>query len=445
MKKIGALVLAVVMMMTVTAFAASTTNEGALNNSNTYTNNTLSAITSQTFTKEIVVLNSTSSNVWEPNIEYIYAITPVTGLSNVIITDGHSPDPVKAVVKDGKDGGLLISSATTATAGSSAKVVFGDDTASATESSPLTTTDFSSAKKISETLTLSFDVSKFVDSANVPLPGVYRYKISESVTGTNTAAQAGVTEGTYSADRFVDVYVRWTSAERTALEVYAVTMFTANDSITYDSSSTNDALKVTGYDVATEGNNADVYKTYNITVQKAVDGTMADKNHQFPFTIALSESAATAVEFYATGDSYTNADLTFSDGAWTVNGSYGSDLKLKNGQKINLIGLPLTTTATVGEKDDTIDFYTATAADVNNESLNLTNDATAKTWVTETNAVVIGSTTGSETNTVTFTNILTEISPTGVVLRVAPYVLILAAGIVLLLISKKRRAVKEEE
>ena len=45
----------------------------------------------------------------------------------------------------------------------------------------------------------------------------------------------------------------------------------------------------------------------------------------------------------------------------------------------------------------------------------------------------------------TINNNLTEISPTGVVLRVAPYVLILGAGLALLLISRRRKTASEEE
>ena len=51
----------------------------------------------------------------------------------------------------------------------------------------------------------------------------------------------------------------------------------------------------------------------------------------------------------------------------------------------------------------------------------------------------------TDAQAVTFTNNLDAISPTGIVMRYAPYALILVAGVVLLLISKKRRKHTEED
>ena len=72
-------------------------------------------------------------------------------------------------------------------------------------------------------------------------------------------------------------------------------------------------------------------------------------------------------------------------------------------------------------------------------------DAVAGTTGTST-AVSVDTTaisTVSATQAVEIVNTLLLISPTGVALRVAPYVLILAAGVILLMVSRKRRPVED--
>lgn len=445
--KLGAVVLAIVMVlsMSVTAFASEVT----VNRTNEQAADNLLSGGGVTIAKDIVMYNTSGSSVYEPNITYTYTVSNVAPTpTNNYVSDGTNT----ANVKEGKTGGLLIKAEktaagenNTAAAGTSASLVFGSVTS---ESGNKTTSEenvaVASAAKVSRNLLLSFDTSKFVDN-NAPLPGIYRYKLTESSSDYTTA---GVTKGTASDDRYIDVYVRW-NTEGTDLEVYGVTMFMANESFSYDSTVTDGAFKVTGYDVATEGANVDSYHTYNLTVEKKVGGTLASKAHEFPFSIVLSESAATGVQFYSTSSSsdYVNPELIFSSGTHSVNSSLVStgtgSVTLKHGDAITFVGLPMTTTATITEKDTTVDVYTATAKANTSagtaQDLTLTHDGTNKTWATSTAVTNESGTDTVASNTVTFTNTLTEVSPTGVVLRVAPYALMLGVGLFLVLFSRRRK------
>ena len=424
-KKLSSLILAfaLVFSVSVSAFAEEKTGEGSL----TLTNGKVE------FKKEIVIQNSGRSEVWEPNISYTYTISTLTAaqVANMTVTDQQSNT---TAVKAGPAGGLLIANSSSANGAASATITFGNDSGTANQDSSAIGTPFASSETAERSLFLSFDASVFVNDDGDPVPGVYRYKITEDVTGTNTAAAAGVTEGRFTDDRYVDVYVSWTDNTKTAVEVTALTMFVTNDSIDWDDQDPNADFKVTGYDVASEDEEADSYVTYNLTVEKQVAGNFADPNHEFPFTVALNETAATAVEYYVTGD-YTAADLVIG----TTNSFDGTEIQLKDDETVTFIGLPASTTATVTETNDTADLYTVTAADVNGTVAMTETSTGSKVYTTADDAITIGPA-NSETNTLVVTNTLDEVSPTGVIVRYAPYIIMLGAAVALVvLVNKSKR------
>lgn len=425
-KKLSSLILAfaLVFSVSVSAFAEKKTEEGSL----TLTNGKVE------FKKEIVIQNSGGSKVWEPNISYKYTISTLTPaqVAGMTVTDEQSNT---TAVKAGPANGLFIANASDVNGAASATIAFGNDSGTANQNSSAIGTAFASSETAERSLFLSFDASVFVNGDGDPVPGVYRYKITEAVTGTNTAAAAGVTEGAFTNDRYVDVYVSWTDNTKTAVEVTALTMFVTNDSIVWDDQDPNADFKVTGYDVASEDEEADSYVTYNLTVEKQVAGNFADPNHEFPFTVDLTEAAATAVEYYVTGD-YTAADLVIG----TKYSFDGTEIQLKDDDTVTFIGLPASTTATITETNDTADLYTVTAADVNGALTMSETSSGSKVYTTAANAVTIGTTAGSETNTVVVTNTLEEVSPTGVIVRYAPYIIMLGAAVALVvLVNKSKR------
>ena len=416
-KKIIAVAIAVLLIMAVSGIALA----APADTTQAPEQNLIASATSYTIPKDIVVFNAAGMNIFEPNITYSYEVTPAAAGASVTDKDGN-----KANVKTGIAGGLLIMAEGGTTPASTASLVFGgSDTTAGTATNQEGATITTTSKVVRRNLIASFDVSKFGT-----MPGIYRYKLTESSTGY---AASGVTKGAYQDDRYLDVYVRWNTG-KTALEVYGLTMFTSDDTIVYSSSAAA-GFKVTGYDVATEGADADTYHTYNFDVTKAVDGGFADKNNEFPFSINITSGAASAVEFYSTGD-YANTRITFTGGAFDPNpGLNPTPLALKDTDTVLFVGLPGTAAATVKELDNSPDVYTATAKLNGTTDVTLTNDATARTWTTA-RAIPVS---GTATQYLVVTNTLNEVSPTGVVMRVAPYALMVAAGIALLIVTRRRR------
>lgn len=401
--KIGALVLAgvMVMAMSVTAFAAY---------SNDQQNDFKGIVTTDTtigIAKQIVFINDETTPVREPNIVYTYTIdTTEPGTATVTDSSGMS-GKVKA-------GPLNAVSATTAT------VTFTD-------------TKISSANSVGINSAAKYANFTFIPAA-FGAPGIYRYKISET---TNVSkASVGITEAaTYAADRFLDVYVKWTDDAHTTLGIYGYVLYerAQSDSI----NSNNVAMKSTGYVNTSASGQADVdvYTTCNLYINKVTTGALADKNHDFPITVTLTAPTKVSnvkLDVTKTGE---GALTTSNDLAGDYVAAWGNVAgTVRNGSQIAIKGIPSGATVSIVEKNDTYDSYkvkagtTSGAANLLAESI-----VAAGTEASATNFVNL-----STKSEIHFTNTLEVISPTGLFLRFTPFLVIIGAAVLLLLVSRRR-------
>jgi hypothetical protein len=511
MKKIGALVLAIVMIAMVgLAFAdpvtigtgtGTTAGTGAAGAGEiggyVEADKQAQGITkSVRIAKEITAYNPDKAYVYGPAITYTYAIATTSGDELVKITDATTDHTSK------------VATTVTALPGLTTNV-----TMTGTEANKIAWTN-SDILNTSATGTPNYKYLT-IDFSNVAFdkgPGVYRYKITESTTYTNT----GVTDGSISAIRYLDVYVMRSANFDATHDGTTGHEYVAADWDIYGYVCIGDADKntnitptmttktngfVDGDATSSHDSYADEYYTYNFTVTKDLvgDDTMID--HQFPMTVVFSGGPTGTFQLIAETDG-AKSTLTTTEvaaGAETVNSASGVSgasattaaikkvgsavalasfanagaPKVADGNTtagttvgyIKYIGIPNTMVVTVTETNDvTGTTYTATVKEdvtTDNGSALVATTFTASTGIlasenaiasidTDETATRAAATNGNADTIakniqVEFTNTLAIISPTGYVARIAPYALILIAGIVLLIVAKRRKPAKEEE
>ena len=410
-KKIGALLLTVAMLLSCGAAAFADHELSGTGD------DVIVAGQSELRIPKTLVLESSLDKAFIPEIEYSYSIEPATPPAGATVTDDaaqHSPAvSVTSVVTAGPVGGVTL--------GSEGKVVF-----AAGEMDKGTLTEY---------LSVSVEIGRFSK------PGIYRYKISD-VTDESVLFDAGVTRGAaYAADRYLDIYIHYSASE--ALEPYGYVLLRENKA----NVNADDSAKSIGFVEAEEGDTTDIYTTVDISVSKTVTGAMGDLKHEFDFAISVSNNG---LSYYAKE----NAVPAVSD----VKDDTSFSVELKNGDVYYLCGLSPKAVVSYTETNDTIDTYQVTIIDNASAIVNSVDKSAAAPGEQQTTGELAVSNypaadpgdfvntrvAASDNQAIDFTNNLDEISPTGVVLRVAPYALMLGAGLFLLLLAKRRREEKEE-
>ncbi|MBR4318586.1 MAG: hypothetical protein IKP69_00875, partial [Oscillospiraceae bacterium] len=314
--------------------------------------------------------------------------------------------------------------------------------------------------KATKQMDITVDASKIYDTdsdGNADNePGVYRYEITE-VTSDATYIASGVTEGGAGDTIFLDVYTKYNEAKNN-LVIYGYVLLKstedgANTSITYNEETEKEGVKIEGFVTTSEGDDnndneiipadfkGDYYSTYNVEVKELVAGDLADRYHEFPFSIQLSNDTVTSSPNFSINDGATHSTTSLTTaGKWNSDdvNIAGIDFKLKYGEVINLIGLPAGTKIMVTETNDAEDVYSVSAV-FNETAKNLVNSDATKTGSSisipknDTASLDASYPITMELNSdkVVITNTLRDVSVTGLLFDIAPFLFITSAGIFL--------------
>ena len=245
--------------------------------------------------------------------------------------------------------------------------------------------------------------------------GIYRYTVSQTKGESNVSEdiEADV-DNNGAGSYFLDVYVQKDGGNFTPFAYVLSKDGAIENEAGEDGTTANYASKV---DTITNE-----YTTYDLTVSKTIIGDMAANS--FAFQIEVDGVPADVI---IRQDGEDNAESE----------NYTLTADLGNEQSTVITGLPSTVSYQIQEAVNQLEGYQVEVSD-SNES------AAEYNWIgDEGSAEAYGnsaSVIGKQDVTVGFTNTLNNISPTGLVMRYAPYILILAAGIVIAIIATRKKS-----
>jgi len=410
--------------LAVPAFAAEVPSTGVIETDDT----------TVSISKAFLVLNDGYTKSYSPDITFTFSAAPANVAAGTTITDENDNT---ITVQAGVAGGL---SSTSSLDLASQEVVETDAGATA----------------LSEVVKGTFDFE--VDLTQFTQPGVYRYQITDTTPTANLYNAGIVRPDSYDTTRELDVYIE-RDATSGNLEVKGYVLLDETPGTIVPGTP-----KVPGYEIGgdlekkewseqnpgpggeTSGvgyevlgdDTMDSYTTYNMSVEKIVTGNMGDTDHQFPFAVSFENSndnATVPANYYTQLGSVIASES--SDEASTA---------LKHEDVFHIYGLNPFAVATVTETNDTANAYTVTSSDgsisgvVTNAGADAETDPLAiSTYDTVNSATdVSNEADAGDDNDLTVTNNLGIDTPTGVLLKAAPFVAIIGAFGAALAISKAK-------
>ena len=254
------------------------------------------------------------------------------------------------------------------------------------------------APKVKKHVSVNFPEGTFNE------PGIYRYVVTEAGT-----ENADITND-QNVTRYLDVYVNNEN------KIIGSQLLTTTDAPDKDSEYVTQN-KSEGY--------TNSYKTYDLTLDKVVKGNMGNKGKSWSFTIEFTgpENA-----------SFTMGGEPIKLGA---NGKGSATFELKDTDPVKEIkGIPSTVTYKIIEDIDKGEGYTTTYKVNNGDPTSMTANEDGTTVSTGDTLIAMG----MQDNVVVVTNSRTANAPaTGVILNIAPYILMVAlAGVLAFFFLRKR-------
>lgn len=374
----------------------------------------VSSDTTLTIPKGIVLYNEEAGNYFSPTITYNYGIAPATAPAGATVTDKNSN---VARVHSGVANGVSVTTQPSFTS----------------ESTEMD----SDGEQIESNIILTVDLTKFTS------PGVYRYELTDNTAQSVLYAAGMERESDYQTNRFVDVYI--TRNADGSMGVSGYVLLKNNDSAV-----TTGSDKSEGYvqedDTTTAPVGFDTYETYNVTLEKDVEGAMGDRNHEFPFSVTIANN----VYNYTWGKGTTTYPAPGTTAISSTTPLTSTDLK--HNDKIFIYGLNAHSTISYTEQIDVDDVYDVEVKGDSNAVLvaSATKERNGETTLDAThitNYESINTTTDVTQNTgrmnnvknVKFINTMDQVSPTGLAFRFAPYLMMIAVGGILLAAFKRRK------